>query len=334
MKGEILMQRSNYKVAVLGAGAIASHHFDAIAATDGFEACAVADIDGEKACGIAARYNIAAYRDYREMIRQERPDAAVIALPHFLHKETAVFATEFGCHVMLEKPMALSVAECEAIIEAAKAAKVRVLIGHTQHYMAHNIAARQLVQSGRIGRVVMIHDARHADYFAASRPDWFLEKAKSGGGILANLGTHSIDKIQWLVDSKVRKVNGAVSHYGERGDVEGSGMIYMELENGIVAAVVQSGYQGVPRNETEIIGTKGMLKLRTGNSLWISDGGEYKQLEVPQATAPFQLQYLDLLQEIRSAEFNLDSAVYGRGVLAVLEAVYRAAETGTEQYVE
>src|SRR5690606_8288678 len=133
------------------------------------------------------------------------------------------------CHVMLEKPMALSVAECDAIIAAAAEARVRILIGHTQHYMAENLLAKQLVERGELGELVMIHDVRHMDYYRSSRPDWFLEKAKSGGGVLANLGTHSIDKIQWLTDSAVRTVRASVTRHGSRGDVEGSGMVYLTL---------------------------------------------------------------------------------------------------------
>ncbi len=320
-------------VAVLGAGAIADHHMDAIRSTEGLAACAVADIDLAKAQGIAERYQVNAYSDYREMIERERPDAVAIALPHYLHKEAAVFAAAAGCHVMLEKPMALSVAECDAIIEAAAEAGVRILIGHTQHYMAENLLAKQLVESGELGELVMIHDVRHMDYYRASRPDWFLEKAKSGGGVLANLGTHSIDKIQWLTDSAVRTVRASVTNHGSRGDVEGSGMVYLTLENGVTATIVQSGYLGAPRNETEIIGTKGMLKLKTGSGLWLSRGGDYEQLDVPRPATPFELQYRELQAMIQGIGESGESAAYGRGVIAVLEAVYRSAATGTEQEV-
>src|SRR4029453_8606589 len=98
------------------------------------------------------------------------------------------------------KPMAVSVSECDAIIQAGQKADIRILVGHTQHYIAENIQAKSIVQSGELGELVMIHDVRHTNYFQDSRPQWFLEKEKSGGGILANLGTHSIDKIQWLTD--------------------------------------------------------------------------------------------------------------------------------------
>ncbi|OPH59028.1 oxidoreductase [Paenibacillus ferrarius] len=325
------MQKAELRVAVLGAGIIAKQHFDAIQATKGLVACAVVDYVVEKANEIADLYSIKAYSDYKEMIEQEQPDIVTIALPHYLHKETAIFAAEHGCHIMLEKPMALSVAECDEIIAAGRKADIRILVGHTQHYMAENIQAKNLIQSGAIGKLVMIHDVRHIHYFQDSRPQWFLEKEKSGGGILANLGTHSIDKIQWLTDQSVRKLRASTSHYGSRGNVEGSGMIYLELEEGIPATIVQSGYAGASRNETEIIGTEGMLKLVTGNSLWISQAGAYVKLEAVGTTKPFERQYSDLLAAIRNHSETSCTPDYARGVIAVLEAVYRSAETGQEQ---
>ncbi|MFC5471197.1 Gfo/Idh/MocA family protein [Cohnella suwonensis] len=325
------MPNEELRVAVLGAGAIANQHFDAIRATEGFAACAVADIDSGKSGEIARLYGIKAYRDYRELIEQERPDVAVIALPHFLHRETAVFAAEHGCHLMLEKPMALSVSECDEIIEAGRKADIRILVGHTQHYIAENILAKSIIESGELGKLVMIQDARHTNYFHESRPQWFLDKEKSGGGILANLGTHSIDKIQWLTDRTVRKLTASASYYGSRGNVEGSGMIYLELDDGVPATIVQSGYLGAPRNETELIFTGGMLKLVTGESLWISRGGNYEKLGATESANPFELQYSDLLTAIRNHSETSCTPEYARNVIAVLEAVYRSAETGSEQ---
>jgi phthalate 4,5-cis-dihydrodiol dehydrogenase len=321
-------------VAVIGAGAIAGHHFGAIAGMKGLRACAVADLNAGRAEELASQYSVAAYRDYREMIRSERPDIVAIALPHYLHKEAALFAASYGCHMMLEKPMALSAAECDEIIHAARLADVRVLVGHTQHYMAENIRAKTMIDSGAIGSLVMMNDIRHMDYYRSSRPDWFLEKTKSGGGILANLGTHSIDKIQWLAGSAVRKVNASVSYHGSRGNVEGSGLVYLELENGMPATIVQAGYIGAARNETEIIGTKGMLRLMTGDSLWISTGGPYEQVDVPRSAAPFELQYGDLLQAIAGGGETSCPPKYGRDVIRVLETVYASAASGKEQYME
>jgi predicted dehydrogenase len=122
---------ADLKTAVIGAGAISNEHFEAIRDTEGFRACAVADINKEKAEQAAKRYGIRAYTDYRQMLDHEQPDVVAIALPHFLHKETALYAAASGCHLLLEKPMALNVAECDEIIEAARKGGVRIMIGHT-----------------------------------------------------------------------------------------------------------------------------------------------------------------------------------------------------------
>ncbi|UKS28720.1 Gfo/Idh/MocA family oxidoreductase [Paenibacillus sp. HWE-109] len=328
------MQKAELSVAVLGAGIIAKNHFDAIQKTNGFVACAVVDIHLKKAEEIAQSYNIKAYGDYKEMIDTEQPDVVVIALPHFLHREAAIYAAERGCHLMLEKPMALSVAECDDIIEAARKADIRLLVGHTQHYIAENRVAKSILQSGELGSLVMINDVRHTNYFHESRPQWFLEKEKSGGGILANLGTHSLDKIQWLTDQAVNKLRASASFHGTRGNVEGSGLIYLELESGIPATISQSGYLGASRNETELIFTGGMLKLMTGDSLWISRGGPYEEVDIGDSIPPFELQYMDLLTAIQQRSETSCSPAYARGVIAALEAVYRSAETGLEQIVE
>ncbi|MFD2332789.1 Gfo/Idh/MocA family protein [Cohnella sp. GCM10020058] len=327
------MPNQTLKTGMLGAGAIAGNHLEAIRAVDGISACAVTDLDIGKAKAVADKYGIRAYDRFGPMLDAERPDIVTIALPHHLHKEAALQAVGYGCHLMLEKPMALDVQECDEVMEAADKAGVRLLIGHTQQYMAHNLEAKRILQSGELGEIVMINDARHTDYFQLRRPDWFLEKEKAGGGILFNLGAHAIDKIQWLTDGSVRSVRASVSHHGPRGNVEGSGAVFLELDNGIPATMVQSGYPGAARNETEIVCTKGMLKLMTGYQLLISRGGEYEEVEIAEQADPFVLQYLDLLQAIREGREPGCSGAYGRHVIASIEAVYRSAATGKEQKV-
>lgn len=327
------MDEQQRRVAVIGAGIISARHVEAALGTEGLEPCAVADIMPERAQQLADRFGIAAYGDYRDMIEREKPDIAVIALPHFLHREAAEFCASRGCHIMLEKPMALNTEECDAIAAAARRGGVRLMVGHTQHYHAENIRARDIVRSGELGRLVMINDVRHLFYFKDERPAWFFERAKAGGGIMANLGTHSIDKIQWLTGSRVRRIKAAVGRPGLKGDIEGSGVLFLDLDGGVPATVSQSGYPGVSRNETELIFTGGMLKLATGKGLWISRGGEYEPVEVRETARPFVLQFRDLLAAIREGREPECSAAYGRSVIAALEAVYRSAETGREQEV-
>ncbi|CAG7645786.1 Inositol 2-dehydrogenase/D-chiro-inositol 3-dehydrogenase [Paenibacillus solanacearum] len=316
----------SYRVALVGAGGIAVRHLEALAKTDRFRSVSAADLDRGKVEKLSAQYGIAPYTDYKEMIEREKPDVAVITLPHFLHKEAAVFCAERGCHMLLEKPMALTLAECDEIADAVKRSSVRLFVGHTQHYIAENRKAKQLIEQGELGELVMINDTRHIHYYREDRPGWFLEKAKAGGGILFNLGSHSIDKIQWLSSSRVTGVKAVLSHFGPRGDVEGSGLVFMDTDTGVPATIAQSGYPGASKNETEFVFTKGMLRVATGQSLWISDGGEYRKVPVDPQEVPFVLQFEDLASYIDTGtepECGLD---YARSVVAVTEAIYRSHE--------
>ncbi|PYI57224.1 Gfo/Idh/MocA family protein [Paenibacillus flagellatus] len=323
-----------YKVALVGGGGIAVSHLEALRRMEELDAVAVADISKERAESVAGRFGIAAYTDYRDMIEREKPDIAVVTLPHFLHKEASIHAAEAGCHLLLEKPMALDARECDAIIAAVRRAGVRLMVGHTQHYIAHNRAAKRIVEEGRYGKLVMINDVRHVNYYADTRPGWFFEKAKAGGGIFMNLGSHSVDKLQWLTGSRVEQVKAAVSHYGAKGDIEGSGLAWLRLANGVPATISQSGYPGgVSRNETELVFTGGMVKLMTGQGLWASEGGAYVEIPVEQEELPFVLQFRDLVRYIEEGVEPSSSMDYSRSVVAVVEAMYRSHETGTEQNV-
>ncbi|MEK0315677.1 Gfo/Idh/MocA family protein [Cohnella sp. 56] len=323
-----------YKAAIIGAGAISSLHLQALAEMKEIEAVAIADIDEKRATDASAQHHIRAYTDYRHMVDIERPDIVVITLPHNLHKDCAIWCARSGCHILLEKPMAIYAYECDDILQAANDSRVKLMVGHTQHYFAENMIAKKIVQSGQLGKLVMINDVRHVDYYAASRPNWFFESARSGGGIAMNLGSHAVDKIQWLTDSKVAQVKASVSHYGAKGDVEGSVTAFVKTDQGVPCTISQSGYGGVHRDETEIIFTQGMLKLRTGVGLWISEAGEYRQLEAVQAAPPFVLQYRDLLGSIRTDTIPECSGEYSKSVIAAVQAMYASHRSGQEVVVQ
>jgi predicted dehydrogenase len=322
-----------FRAVVIGAGAIAGNHLNTLKTNGRTELVAVADIDRERANEAAERYAIKPYTDYRGMVREERPDIVVITLPHYLHKEAAIWCAEQRCHVLLEKPMAMNARECADINEAASRAGIVLAVGHMQHYFAENIKAKQLIASGQLGRLVMINDRRYGYYYGDKRPAWFLDKAASGGGIAMNIGSHSIDKIQWLTDSRIVKVKAELTHFGERGNVEGSASLLMRTSKGVTASVSLFGYRGVPTNETELLFTGGALKIVARKGLWISGANGYEPVETGTLTEPFGPQWEELLNAIEHGADTSMSGEYGLTVAAALDAVYRSHETGMEQEV-
>lgn len=321
-----------YRVAIIGAGAVAQRHLEALTKM-GLQGVAIADIDQDRAQQAAMGSGMNPYTDYREMIGMEQPDIAVITLPHFLHKEVAVWCARHGCHMLLEKPMALNREECDEINQAVAENQVKLMVGHTQHYLAENRKAKEILAAGELGDPVMIQDTRHLYYYHRDRPDWFFEKKRAGGGILMNLGAHSIDKIQWLTDSRITKVKASLSFHGDRGDVEGSGTVFMETSKGFPATLFQSGYPGAPKNETELICTKGMLKWGAGEGLWLSRGGDYRQVPVDDQRDPFVLQLEELVTSIQEDREPECSGEYARTVVSVLEIIYCSHKTGRELVV-
>ncbi|OUS70445.1 hypothetical protein B1748_28550 [Paenibacillus sp. MY03] len=328
-----------YRVALAGCGGIAGKHLDALKhmnETGGrVEAVAAADLDNGRLQAASERYGslLKHYADYKEMIKTERPDVVIITLPHYLHAEAACFAAQEGCHVLLEKPMALNAEECRRIMEQAQLSCVTILVGHTQRYLAHNLHARRLIREGGLGQLFMVHDVRHADYFAESRPDWFLRKSLSGGGVAFNLGSHSVDKLVWLADSPVASVTANMTYHGNRGDVEGSLMAYLRLQNGVTATVVQSGYKGASANYTELLFTNGSLRLETGQALYKSNGGVYELLETPSDSEPFILQLEDLLSTIETGASLSCTVEEAAHIVEVLEGIYRSHRSGQEERI-
>ncbi|MFD0960514.1 Gfo/Idh/MocA family protein [Paenibacillus chungangensis] len=323
---------TNYKVAIIGGGAIAEAHLKALREVEQVKVVAIAEKNESRLSYLTENYeSITFYTDYGELLEREHLDIAIITLPHYLHCESAIRAAEAGCHIILEKPMALHTQQCDAIIETARRKRVQVLVGHTQHFFAENRAVKKVVDSQELGQLVMITDTRHVDYYKSSRPDWFLQKELSGGGILTNLGSHSVDKLLWFTGSPIVAVKAQMTFLGDRGDVEGSGIVMLEHENGLCTTIAQSGYKGSSNHITELSFTAGRIRLQTGVGAWISRGdADYEPLPTEKLAAPLALQVYDLIESIETGREPLCTMEYSRSIVEVVEAMYRSHENRRE----
>jgi myo-inositol 2-dehydrogenase/D-chiro-inositol 1-dehydrogenase/scyllo-inositol 2-dehydrogenase (NAD+) len=149
------------------------------------------------------------YPDYREALRDPEVEAVVIATPAFLHREIACEAAARGKHVFLEKPMALSVAECNAINDAVAQARVTLQIGFMRRFDAAFLEAKQLLDSGEIGRVMIIKSTGRGPGLP---PQWIYDVRKSNG-ILAEVNSHDFDSVRWLVGSDIVRVHAEAANF-------------------------------------------------------------------------------------------------------------------------
>lgn len=312
------------RVGMIGTGIIAKSHATALAEVEGVELAAVADIVEEKARRYGEEWKVPYYTDYHEMIAKEKLDIALINLPHGLHMECAVFCAQQGLHTFLEKPMANTSEQCEAIRWAFEKSGKTLMIGHIQRYIAENRLAKQLIDSGKYGEIVTITDTRNIDYFHKNRPAWFLNKELAGGGIVMNFGAHTLDKLQYLTGLDVTAVNGKINQHINGISVEGDAQFFVQLGGGKLAALASmSGYKVPPQNETMIYLTNGVIRLHTGLRLWVSDGGEFLPLEPEGKGQEFVLMWQEFVHCLKNGKQPLLNAAYGRGIIARIEQLYQ-----------
>lgn len=183
------------KVGVLGAGFMGSTHARALAKLPDVQVVAVSSRSAEKAAALAKEVGAEAMTDSLALATDPRVEAVSITLPTHLHKDHTIAALNAGKHVFLEKPMGLSVVECEAMIEAAHQNQRLLMIAHVLRFWPEYVALVEFVKSGQLGRPLSATAKR-----LSARPawgDWFANPEWTGGAVL-DLQIHDLDTLNWL----------------------------------------------------------------------------------------------------------------------------------------
>lgn len=221
------------RIGLIGAGAVAKYHVEAALALPGARFTAICDLD-ESAAARAAKGvdGVQFFTDYRALVESDDVDAVIVNTPHALHLPMAIDAARAGKHVLVEKPMATSLADCDLMQEETAAAGVKLAVGHIQHFLPDKVAARALLEQGELGEVVMIRDQRSTDYRPGTRPEWFFSRPIAGGGALINIGGHCLDRALWFGGAPAVEVSASVAQrFGV--SVETDGTIALRLANGV-----------------------------------------------------------------------------------------------------
>jgi predicted dehydrogenase len=202
------------------------------------------------------------YSSYSDALANDAIDAVVIATPTVFHKEIAVAFAKQGKHILCEKPMAMDVAECEEMIQEAEKNRVKLQIGFMRRFDKSFIAAKQRIEAGEIGEVVVVKSLTHGP----SIPKPWQYDIKKSNGPLAEVNSHDIDTLRWFTDSEFRQVYAIAGNYRCPEAKEGFPDFYdnvsmlASFENGMqgfVGGAVSVGYGYDAR--VEIVGTHGVL---------------------------------------------------------------------------
>ncbi len=332
-----------FGVAVLGTGRIGGSYIDVVKQTKGAAVIAVAEPREEQVAPLKMKNpGVEFVADYKHALARKDVDIVVGTLPHWLHKQAAIDSVRAGKHVFLEKPMAVTLADCDEMLAAAKKAGVKLMTAHTQRYYPAVAKAKQVIDSGELGSLVMTYDYWHKPYQPYGRPKWMLDR-KLGGGMGLMDGTHQIDRTLWVMgDDPVRTVSaqvGAVTH--PELPCDDTAMCFLRFKSGRSATLARMAWdRGATEYGADYFLTKGMVRMRIAygsgptqkSGVWLGDTekGDWREVAVPTNNS-----LLDEFQAFVDALARGDAdtpipQMHGRNVMEVLEATEKSSETGRE----
>ena len=213
----------------------------AAAAHSGYALRAAADPHPAPREAFARDFNASAYADMKELAADPAVEAIYIATPHQFHAPHAIMAAEHGKHVILEKPMALTLEDCDRIIAAVERNKVQLIIGHTHAFDPAVRAMRGMIARGELGRLGMINSFNYTNFLYRPRRPEELDTSK-GGGILFNQVPHQIDTVRLLAGGLVKSVRAHTNALDPARPTEAGCIAFLQFENGAAASLVYGGY--------------------------------------------------------------------------------------------
>jgi phthalate 4,5-cis-dihydrodiol dehydrogenase len=235
---------------------------------------AAADPRPEARARFAADFAAQTYETVEALCADPAVEVVYVATPHQYHAQHAACAARNGKHLLVEKPMALTLEDCAAMIAAAKAANVHLVVGHSHSFDTPILHTRALIASGEFGAVRMIHALNYTDFLYRPRRPEELDTAQ-GGGAVFNQAAHQVDIVRLIAGSPVASVRAATGAWDASRPTEGAYTALLTFENGAFASLSYNGYGHFDSDEF---------------SGWIGEMGQAKQ---PYARKPQRFANID-----------------------------------------
>jgi len=246
------------RTGVIGVGTFGSLHARIYAELESTDLVAVADIQAEKVQRFVSQYGARGYIDYSELLEKEDLDIVSVCTSDELHLKPVLASAKAGKHILVEKPLAMNIPDCDAMIRSAEEAKVKLMVGHILRFDPRYYTARQAIVEGRIGVPVHLFARRNNLIRSAER----LGKHTS---VLFFLGIHDIDFMNWCVGSKVERVYAeSVSHVLKDIEKADSYLALIRFQNGTIASlevswILPPSFSKRLDAQFEAVGTEGTI---------------------------------------------------------------------------
>ena len=335
---------------IVGCGVIANFHAEAVEHIRGAKLVACTDTLPAAAERFAAANGCTPYSTVKAMLADPAVDVVTICTPSGAHREPAVAAAEAGKHVIVEKPLEITLARCDAIINACRKNNVQLATIFPSRYSDANIAVKRAIQSGRFGKLTLA-DAyvkwwRTQQYYDSGgwRGTWALD----GGGAYMNQAIHNVDLLYWFMGdvAEVSALTATLAH--ERIEVEDVGVAAVRFANGALGTIeaTTSVYPGLLK-KTEIHGTQGSVIVEQDDILlWTFERPKAKDAVLRKrfaqktsgsggASDPSAITYVghmkqfkDFVSAIETGRKPLVDGEEGRKSVEIILAIYKSARTG------
>jgi myo-inositol 2-dehydrogenase / D-chiro-inositol 1-dehydrogenase len=339
------MQRT--KIAILGAGFISEIHLESYHRfIPEAEVVAVYARNPQKAKEFAAKHEIAkSYADVDTLIKESDCEIVDICLPNFLHADACIRAAKAGKHIIIEKPLAVTLEEADAMIDACRKANVKLMYAEELCFAPKYERVRHLVKEGAVGDVYML---KQSEKHSGPHTDWFYDVDLAGGGVLMDMGCHAMEWFRWMLgNAKAKSVYASMStvYHKDRTKGEDNSVVIIEFENGVTAVAENSwAKHGGMDDRSEVHGTGGVIyaDLFMGNSaISYSKHGYGYAMEKADTTVgwsftvfeevfnqgyPHELKHF--VDCVRNNKQPLVTGEDGRVVLEILYAAYASAGQG------
>lgn len=270
------------------------------------------------------------FADWRELIADDEIDAVYIATPVDLHAAQTIVSAEAGKHILCEKPMALSVKECDAMIAACRTNNVKLGIAYYRRYYPLIGRVKEIVGSGEIGRVsvIQINAFEFFDPPLHHPRRWLLDRTKSGGGPMMDFGCHRIEILMYLFGA-IRRTEAIISSNIFSREVEDTASVLLKFENGASATVTVTHAANEPQDTLNIFGTKGSIHvpvLNQGGMTIMASAGEREEFHPPAANIHQPLIESFAASILGNSIPEVDGEI-GRRVAKVIEDIYEKGKT-------
>ncbi len=340
------------RIGIVGSRFVAGLHAEALRQTPGAELVAAASPNPEHVWEFHRRFGIPhAFGDYKDMLTSGLVDAITVACPNDLHCEVVLAAAAAGKHVLVDKPLAMGLAECDRMIAACKKAGVVLMYGENLCFAPKYARAKALADEGALGEVYFV---RQLECHYGPHSDWFWDVKRSGGGVLMDMGCHSIAYCRWVFgDAPVECVYAEIGNFVHKDRTRGDDHAVVTMRFGPAEKHPHGGI-GVAENSwartgglddrAEIYGSKGLTvaDIARGGALhtFSSEGYGYAMEKAPRTRGwtwtgfeegwsyGFPQEMAHFVECIEAGKQPLLTGADGRAVLEIICAAYESARSG------